>query len=317
MVLGSRDPKSFRDALQLVSQILSENPGLVLTGVVAPEAEQMVIGAYRQVTGKVLSRVEFFSGIQESFPVEALQKALNWAQLRRDGRLLQHLMGTQVFLEHEYEVSPEVLIPRPETELLVVTAIEELKQNGHPLDLGLEVGVGSGIISIELLHAFSSLSMYGSELSIEARQVALRNAATILGGKAASERWTVVLSQLGSNVLEPLASLMRGRKADFLISNPPYLLQPKSGVSEVSLEVFQNEPHLALFAPESDPLYFYRKIAEGASELLTEVASIFVEIPHERAQLIRELFERAGWSARIIQDLNQRERLLIAQRKKV
>jgi len=316
MAMGKDRPLGFREAIQVVSQILSKNHDLVFRSLVDVEAEQIVMAAYRYATGRSLNRLELFSRMREAFPVRAGDKVLEWAHLRAEGQLLQHLLGYQVFLDHEYEVTPDVLVPRPETELLVVTAIEELKKLKKPSLLGLEVGLGSGVISIELLHAFSALHMLGSELQAEAWAIALRNAAKILGVENNSERFECLTVKNTSDVLEPFFERLQGRRADFLISNPPYLIKSNHESSEVDSEVFQYEPHIALFAPESDPLYFYRNIKETVADLLTEEGQVFLEIPHERAQAIYELFEGDGWKSRLIQDLNQRDRILIANKKR-
>lgn len=316
MAMAKDRPLGFREAIQVVSQILSKNHDLVSRGLVDVEAEQIVMAAYRYATGRSLNRLELFSRMREAFPARAGDKVLEWAHLRAEGQLLQHLLGYQAFLNHEYEVSPDVLVPRPETELLVVTAIEELKKLKKPSLLGIEVGLGSGVISIELLHAFLSLHMLGSELQVEARDIALRNAEKILGAEQTSERFECVAVKNASEVLEPFFEVLHGRRADFLISNPPYLLKSNHESIEVDSEVFQYEPHVALFAPESDPLYFYQKIKETVSELLTEEGQVFLEIPHERAQAIYELFEGSGWKSKLVQDLNQRDRILIANKKK-
>jgi release factor glutamine methyltransferase len=189
-------------------------------------------------------------------------------------------------------VGPEVLIPRPETEALVALAISELSEPR----LGLEVGVGSGAISIELLAKFPALRMVATELTEQAAACARANAAKIL---ADPSRLEIRMAQQGQ-VLEPLSGLA----ADFLISNPPYLAER----SELDEEVLRHEPHTALFAPEGDPLYFYRKIAE------TKVPRTFLELPHERADAIRELLISHGWKAELHPDLTGRNRILRANR---
>lgn len=316
MAMGMDRPSSFRDALQRASHILARNPHLVAQGLVDIEAEQIVLAAFRLATHQMMSRAELYMRIRDPFPPQAGDQVIEWSTLRAEGRILQYLFGYQSFLSHEYEVSPAVLVPRPETELLVITLQEEFKKAGLSPGFGLEVGVGSGIISIELLEAFIDLRILSSEVDPQARQVALRNAERILGKQKASENFEVILVHESTQVLEPFFNQIQGRRADFLVSNPPYLVKTTIQSLETDSDVFEHEPHLALFAPESDPLYFYRKIAEKSAPLLTEQGQIFLEIPHERAGAIQELFEKAGWNSRLVHDLNQRERILIANRKR-
>jgi release factor glutamine methyltransferase len=312
MGMGNELPHGFQEALQLARRILSRSPELVQKNLVDVEAELIVCAAYRSTTGKSLSRMDLFSRMQDAFPAAAGQRLIEWAILRSEGRLLQHLFGYQQFLDHEYEVGPEVLVPRPETELLVVTAIDELKKT-EPPRLGLEVGVGSGVISIELLCAFSGLRMLGSELMPEARECALRNARKVaVEVPGLSARFEVLQVAASTDVLEPFKLAMGDEKADFLISNPPYL----SKVNEVEAEVALHEPHEALFAPQDDLLYFYRKIAESAASLLKNQNSpVFMEIPHERGPGLVELFDRFGWATQLVMDLNHRSRVLVARKR--
>lgn len=120
---------------------------------------------------------------------------------RAHGKLLQHLTGVQVFLDHEYEVGPEVLVPRPETEVLVRAAMDQLKEP----QFGLELGIGSGVISIELLSHFESLTILASELSAEARDLALRNRNRILASPSSSR------SDWHRMLLKPFRSLIEKR----------------------------------------------------------------------------------------------------------
>jgi release factor glutamine methyltransferase len=208
-------------------------------------------------------------------------------------------------------VSPQVLVPRPETELLVVHAIQVLRGKGamgSREGLGLEIGLGSGAISIELLAEFPTLRMIASELEEGAASVARGNARDILGA-AGVGRLEVRLTGAAGSVLEPLREALDGRRADFLISNPPYL-DPQA--DEADEEVRAQEPAAALFAPAGDALFFYREIARGARGLLSPEGSVFVEMPHERAGAIRALFEESGWAVQTIPDLNERDRVLAA-----
>jgi release factor glutamine methyltransferase len=232
------------------------------------------------------------------------------ASARAEGRLLQHLLGSQVFLDHEYEVGPDVLVPRPETELLASIAIEELASLSHSLKLGLEVGLGSGVLSIELLARFPALRMIASELTAEARARALSNANRILKEQLA--RLIVITPAEPSQVLEPFAAAMAGEKADFLISNPPYLAK----TDPIDEEILRHEPHTALFPP-IDPLLFYREIAAKGAALLKPEGAIFLEIAPERGAAVAELFDEAGWThLRIEQDLAGRDRILMARSSK-
>ena len=318
MGMGSDRPHSFRDGLKIAQRILSREARLVSSGLVETESEQIVLAAFRSATGKIVNRLDLFLRIDDAIPTQAADKILEWATLRSEGRILQHLTGFQAFLDHEYEVNSSVLVPRPETETLVATALDFIESDAGESTadlLGLEIGVGSGIISIELLHSIPRLKMIGTELVQAAREVALRNSVHILGKGDTALRFDLVPVDRASDVLDTVKNKMANLRADFLISNPPYLVAEKGASSEVDAEVFKHEPHTALFAPDGDPLYFYRKIAEDAEYLLKPKGKVLVEIPHERAQMIVDCFENRQWVVELFRDLNGRERVLLAKKK--
>src|SRR6185437_10460396 len=142
MSVFSRElPHSFSEALRVCKEILSANHDLVIRGSLDSEAEQLVIGAHRSAGGEFLSRSDLYSRLQDAYSAAAGERLLILAGQRAEATPLQHVLGYQVFLDHEYEVDSSTLIPRPETEVLVTEAIGELK---FPR-LGLEIGLGSGI----------------------------------------------------------------------------------------------------------------------------------------------------------------------------
>lgn len=293
-------PHSFGDALRVCREILSGEPELVRKGTIESESEQIVIAAHRAATGEKLSRAEFYARTQDRLPETSAQQVLIFSGKRKQGSPLQHILGYQVFLDHEYEVDPSTLIPRPETEVLVDVAKKRLR---NPT-LGLEVGLGTGIISIELLSAIPGLRMIATEISESAVNLARRNAERILG--SAASRLEVRMPRTPLEVLESFGS----ENADFLISNPPYL-DPKK--QETENEVLRHEPKAALFPESGDPLHFYRAIATQASALLRPKGIVFLEIAAERAYETADLFGE-GWQTTFIPDLTGRLRVLVAQK---
>ncbi len=298
----SRDlPPRFREALQEAKRILSSSSELVSRGVVDTEAEQIVmaVGGYQ-------NRSEFALNLNFPLAAEAAEKILLFATRRVQGEVLQHLLGSQQFLSHFYEVSPAVLVPRPETEVLVLAAVEYLRSEGRAPNVGLEVGLGSGILSIELLAQFPRLRMAASELSPEAAEVARRNALKILGpGPDGADRLTIRMARDASHVFEPFGANDHG---DFLISNPPYL----QFSDPMDTEVRAREPAMALFAPAGDPHFFYRKMAKGARKRLLKGGRLFLEMPAFRAVEIERIFHSEGYATETLKDLGGHLRVLVA-----
>jgi release factor glutamine methyltransferase len=313
MAFAREIPHSFNEALKLARSLLSKSHELVQNAVVDTEAEQIVLAAYRQVTGTVLSRLDLYGRLHDRFPEDAGARVISMGMSRAEGKTLQYLTGYQVFLEHEYEVNPEVLVPRPETEALVTKAISKLASQPKPPALGLEIGLGSGVISIELLSRFPALRMIASELVEGAEKIAVKNAERILGSDVAGAGRLEVLRPLRpDSVLECFNQRIAGEvRADFLISNPPYLAPG----DPIDSGVLSFEPSEALFSPVAgDSVFFYRQIAEHAHVFLTPEAWIFVEVPSARSAIIAELFLKNFCEVQIEQDLTGRDRVLLARR---
>lgn len=241
-----------------------------------------------------------------------------WAHERMDrGTPVQHLTGEACFYGRFFACGPAVLIPRPETEVLVESALREIGSSSATAITGAEIGIGSGIISITLLLEHRGLlAMVASEISSDATQVALQNASRF--GVTAGQ---LSIQKSDGEVWEPLLSGRPPGGFDFLVSNPPYLMSGgDASVGEVESGVAEYEPHQALFAPAGDPTFFYRRIAEGAPRLLRPGGWVWLEIPHERADEIASIFERYDpglglrfVKVRVIKDLTGRPRVLAAQ----
>ena len=206
------------------------------------------------------------------------------------------------------KVTPEVLCPRPETELLVKKVQEAFasdRNEGPKKYLGLELGLGSGVISIELLSVLPGLKMIATEISQGAIDLAQKNAHKILNDQS---KRLETRRALPGQVLEPFEGL--SKKADFFVSNPPYLSQHED---EIEQDVLQYEPEDALFEPHRN--YYYKEIADGLAPYLKVGAPVFLELSHLRSQEIAELFLEKNWSVELFQDLNQRDRILVARMK--
>lgn len=299
-------PDSFFEALKTAREMLSASSELISKGSIETEAEQLVIAAYRQAGGQRMTRMELFGRVRDRYPEAAGKILLELAGTRAEGKPLQHLTGYQAFLDHEYEVGPDVLVPRPETELLVTLAVQALKRESSPPTQGIEIGLGSGVISIELLSEFRGLKMRSTELTVPAAARARVNAQKILGAQAAQLQIIPVLDPL--DVWGVFSSRSGEELADFVISNPPYL----AASDPIEDEVRNHEPLTALFAPPSDALHFYRQIALCAGKYLKPGGYAFLELAPERASECLKLFFDSGWEAQVLPDLTGRDRVLIA-----
>lgn len=181
---------------------------------------------------------------------------------------LQHILGYEWFYGYRFKVNEDVLIPRPETEELVANVLAEYDAffSGKKV-VACDVGCGSGAIAISLKKEEPSLTMYASDISEKALEVAKENAAT-LGAE---------VTFLCGDMLDPF--IEKGIKVDVLVSNPPYI--PKDEKMEKSVVDF--EPHVALFGGD-DGLYFYRKIFANAHQIIKEKAILAFEMGYNQKE---------------------------------
>lgn len=228
-----------------------------------------------------LSGTAYYMALPDPFPADrctAWEEAVN---LKGSGVPAQYIIGEQEFYGLSFEVTPDVLIPRPETELLVE---EVLKQAGSLAGLTtLDIGTGSGAIGVTLALKSPSWHVLASDISPEALKVAQRNAKR-LGAN--------VEFRLG-NLLEPFAGLA----PDIIVSNPPYI--PAEDIEDLQPEVRDHEPRTALDGG-ADGLNPYRIMMEQLPLLAKPPRVIAFELGMGQAGDVAELLRSAGHWEQII-----------------
>jgi release factor glutamine methyltransferase len=192
---------------------------------------------------------------------------------------LQYILGTQAFWKHEFLVTPAVLIPRSETELLVETSLELLE--GVEAPIVVDVGTGSGCIALSIAAERPDAVVHATDVSGEALGVARENARRLgLEGRVAFHE---------GQILEPLSGL----EVDLVVSNPPYV---GPGEREgLRPEVREHEPEQALFPP-GDALAVYRRLVPASAALLRPGGALAVEISPFALEGVRRLFHEAGFA---------------------
>jgi len=211
---------------------------------------------------------------------------------------LAYVLGYQVFLNYQIEVNPSVLIPRPETEELVMQVLLELDTDyeDHPQPTLVDIGCGSGAIAIALKKEMPKLKVMASDISETALMQAKHNAKTL---DADIEFF------LGS-LAEPLIDA--NRKVDIIVCNPPYIPENES----VQNSVINFEPHVALFGG-NDGLKFYREVMHQAPRILNHPGMIAFEIGWNQKETLTELAKMILGEPEIhcYQDIQGKDRILI------
>lgn len=201
---------------------------------------------------------------------------------RAAGEPLQYITGRQEFFGLEFEVTPDVLIPRPETELLVEAALELLDERDEP-PLVCDVGTGSGCICVTILHERERARAVGLDISTRALKVAARNAAR----HGVSERLRLIASDCFA-ALDPAQPRFR-----MIVSNPPYVAE--DALAGLQREVRDHEPRVAL-TPGGDGLRVIRRLLKDAPQHLLPGGHLLLEIGFDQHAAINELIDRRVWT---------------------
>lgn len=209
---------------------------------------------------------------------------------------LQYITGRQEFWRLEFEVTPDVLIPRPETEILVEAAIERL--HGLQAARFCEVGIGSGCISVSILHSVRDARATATDISPAALIVAEANAAR----HGVRERLELVNASIFDTVTGQF---------DLVVSNPPYV--PEADIASLQAEVRDHEPSVALSGGGSG-LDIISQLVEQSPRVLRPGGSLLMEIGFDQGDRVMSLFERGAWqSVEIMPDLQGIPRIVNAR----
>jgi release factor glutamine methyltransferase len=216
---------------------------------------------------------------------------------------VQYVLGEAHFYGRNFQVNPAVLIPRPETEGLVLTVLTWRYSADEPYAPGvkiLDIGTGSGCIATTLSLEWSGAEVYATDVSPAALSVASANA----------HLYNANITFIEHNILEdkiPLTDL------DIIVSNPPYVVEHEK--SRMKVNVLAHEPHLALFVPEDDPLVFYKHIVSKAHKGLRPGGLLAVEINEKFGNQVSGIFLENGFeNIAIISDVAGKPRIVSGER---
>ena len=234
---------------------------------------------------------------------ETVTEALAAFERMAAGEPAQYVIGTAWFYGREFKVTPDVLIPRPETEILCREVIEAVSGIGRNEIRIADLCTGSGCIAWTLSKELPGSEVLGVDISAGALSVAAGQSLEQEAPACVDPKFihADVLGEIPAGIGE----------FDVLVSNPPYVMESEKQL--MRRNVLEHEPDLALFVSDEDPLIFYRAVASWASVLLKKGGLCIVEINEALGKETADVFIKAGFhDVKVIQDLNSRDRFVSA-----
>lgn len=260
------------------------------------EIDSLFFIALEYVTS--ISKIEYILQKEEEISEEKLIEFKFILEELTKNKPIQYITKNAYFYGLNFYVNEKVLIPRQETNELVDWVLMSVTHS-KPIKI-LDIGTGSGCIAITLKKNLPLSEVFAIDISNEAIQVAQKNA----------NDNEVEINFLQKNILE-----INDLKSNFdiIISNPPYVRELEK--FEMAPNVLDNEPHLALFVPDNNPLLFYEKITEIAIKNLTEDGMLFFEINQYLSAETKKMIENKGFkNVTLRKDLQENYRMILAKK---
>jgi release factor glutamine methyltransferase len=267
-------------------------------------------------------RTWLYAHPEELLDPQVLESYFSLLRRRAAGEPTQHLTGKQEFWGLEFEVTPDVLIPRPETEHLIEVSLDRLavrelraahdpKLTGEGLTI-VDIGTGSGCIAIALAKELPAAKIYATDISAEALAVAERNATRLGYSNRITFLQSDLLSAFSSSSFQAPATNHQSRFFDLVISNPPYIGRQES--TTLPIEVRDHEPPSALYGGE-EGYEFYGQLVPQAALHLKPGGLLVLELGHNSLPAVRPLLETPEWTNLLgTNDLAGIPRVLSAER---
>jgi len=243
-----------------------------------PEARREAGSLLSFVLGK--DRTFLISHAEDQVDDDSLRRFQEGVERRASGEPLQYITGVQDFYGREFRVTPDVLIPRPETELLVEAAIERLSRNSEAFIC--DVGTGSGCIAVTLLCELRNARAVAVDVSQAALEVAKLNAGS-----------HSVLDRIEFAISDCFGALDAGKyQFDLMVSNPPYVSAEM--IAGLQREVRDHEPQVAL-SPGGDGLSVIRRLLVEAPAVLKTEGHLVMEIGFDQSEAVKNLVDDSVW----------------------
>ena len=242
-----------------------------------PDSEALSLAKMLLTEAFGFSTLELYGGKDKEISGNRLRDLHEMLSRLQKNEPIQYIIGTESFCGLTFEVNPNVLIPRPETQELVRWIEADWKS--VPCRI-LDIGTGSGCISISLAKFLEDAKVESWDISEGALQVARRN--------CVRNEAEVLLRQQ-----DVLSVVPEGELYQVIVSNPPYICEKEK--VDMDANVLDWEPETALFVPDADPLLFYRKIAELGVSMLCEGGALYFEINRAYGEETLRMLEGLGY----------------------
>ncbi|GAA3588988.1 peptide chain release factor N(5)-glutamine methyltransferase [Flavivirga amylovorans] len=258
----------------------------------------ILIDAYYSVTRMQLA-------LEPDYKVDDQEPILKALRLLKHEEPIQYILGETEFYGLSFKVNSHVLIPRPETEELVDWVLKEAnnKQQTEDNYTLLDIGTGSGCIAVSLAKRLPKAKVYALDVSKEALKIAKQNA----------DLNHVTIEFIEASILntETINSGFKNLKFDIIVSNPPYIREQEKELMKPN--VVNNEPHLALFVKDENPLQFYEAITEFALSSLKDTGLLFFEINEYLGNDMIQLLKKNDFNdIKLKQDIFKKDRMIKA-----
>ena len=259
------------------------------------EAKTLIKILISEMTQLSFTEIMFGKDLPADFDFEEFNASLD-RLLKNEP--IQYILGKAPFLERDFFVQQGVLIPRPETEELVVKILADLPTNAQIMD----IGTGSGCIAISMALANNDYKVFAVDVSEEVIPVVTKNKELLQANN---------LKIIKANILTEVDKLIGLGKFDCIVSNPPYVTEAEKDLMQAN--VLDYEPDLALFVSNENPLLFYNAIADAGLKLLKSGGQLWFEINEHFGKETCEMLTKKGYqSVELFKDFHEKDRMVKA-----
>jgi release factor glutamine methyltransferase len=262
------------------------------------EVEEITFLLFNHLKGYL--KIDISLNKDKALSTQEIEQILQLVEELKTRKPIQYVLGKGHFFGYDFKVTPNVLIPRPETEELVEWIINDSQKSAPKI---LDIGTGSGCIAIALSKEIKNCSVTATDINAGSLEIAREN--------AAHHKTNIQFVQ--HDIFDDYQELTKSGKFDIIVSNPPYVTQKEK--DRISVNVLDYEPHEALFVDDDDPLKFYERIGKAGLDLLKNPdGCIYFEINEAYPEDVFDLMENIGYPiVNLKKDIHGKYRMLKAE----